>query len=83
MGTRLNGDDGARHGCVDGHAKSLPVSDLLTEGYPVANGYQRLTGRANVLGHGNADDMWMQGDNGRFARQFLVTFWMDTAEKRA
>ena len=83
MGTQLNGFDLAGNGSMDRNAQTLIVTDLLTLGHKIALGNQRLARCADMLRHGNHNDVrFGKGLGFLVAGIPLVFFGMDPAEKR-
>ena len=83
MGPRLNGDDLAGDGGMNGTTESGVVADLLTDGDLVPLFDQGLTGRTDVLGHGDHDRFRRgEGLGCSFTGKGFHIIGVDTAEER-
>ena len=82
VGPHLHGFDLAGNGSVNGHTQTLVVADLLTHGYRVTFLDQRHTGAADVLLHGNYQNIRLWEGLQRFVLcKPLILFGMDASKK--
>ena len=83
MGPHFHSLDLTGHRCMNRHAQALVVTDLLTHGDKVALLHQRLAGSANMLRHGDHQQIRLTIflNRGVFCVMF-VFLGMDTAKER-
>ena len=83
MGLGLHGLDLAGDGCMNRHAKALVVTDLLALFDQIVLLHQGLTGGADMLGHGNNQDIGgREFLDSHVTCVMLIISGMHTAEKR-
>ena len=83
VGAHFHSLDLTGDGSVDRHTQSLIIADLLTHGHRVTLLHEGVAGGADMLGHGDHNDIRL-GENLSLlvAGIPLIFFGMDPAEKR-
>ena len=83
VGAHFHSLDRTGDGSVDRHTQSLIITDLLTHGHRVTLLHEGVAGGADMLGHGDHNDIRL-GENLSLlvAGIPLIFFGMDPAEKR-
>ena len=83
VGAGFHSFDGTGNRCVDRDAQTLVVADFLTNGHVVALLDQGCTGCADVLGHGDYQDVRLREAVDLLVLSVvLIFFGMYAAEKR-